>query len=55
MAVIFIGQILAVEFGGEVFRTVHLSATDWLTLCAVTCPVLIIGEIVRAIGRAKQR
>lgn len=53
MGVILIGQILAVEFGGEVFRTVHLSATDWLILLAVTSPVLIVGEIVRAIGRAK--
>ena len=55
MAIIFIGQILAVEFGGEVFRTVHLSVTDWLIISAVTCPVLVIGEIVRAIGRAKSK
>lgn len=51
MGIILFGQVLAVEFGGKVFRTVSLSMTDWLILLAVTCPVLIVGEVVRAIGR----
>ena len=51
MGIILVGQVLAVEFGGKVFRTVSLSMTDWLILLAVTCPVLIVGEVVRAIGR----
>ena len=55
MGIILVGQILAVEFGGSVFRTVSLSMTDWLLIAAATCPVLIIGEVVRAIGRAKQK
>jgi len=51
MGIIFIGQILAVNYGGKIFRTEPLSLTDWLILIAVTCPVLIIGEIVRACSR----
>lgn len=51
MGLIFVGQILAVNHGGEIFRTEALSLTDWLILVAVTCPVLIIGEIVRACTR----
>ena len=55
MLVILVGQILAVEFGGDIFRTVSLSVTDWLILAGVTCPVLIVGEIVRFIGRLKAK
>ena len=55
MLVILVGQILAVEFGGDIFRTVSLSVTDWLILTGVTCPVLIVGEIVRFIGRFKAK
>lgn len=51
--VILVGQFLAVTFGGEVFRTVPLSLADWLTVSLVTLPVLLIGEIVRAIARAR--
>lgn len=53
-AVILFGQVLAVEFGGNVFRTESLSLQEWLVLAAVTCPVLLIGEIVRFIARAKK-
>jgi Ca2+-transporting ATPase len=45
--VILIGQILIVEFGGEVFRTVPLMMRDWLFIIGVTSLVLWIGEIVR--------
>lgn len=51
--VILAGQYLAVTFGGEVFRTVPLSLMDWVTIALVTLPVLIVGEIVRAIGRRR--
>ena len=51
LAVILSGQVLATQFGGDIFRTVPLSLCEWLTIAAVTCPVLIIGEIVRLIGR----
>ncbi len=44
---ILIGQILIVEFGGEVFRTVPLSLKDWLIIIGSTSLVLWIGEIRR--------
>ncbi len=45
--VIFIGQILIIQFGGDIFRTVPLSIIDWLTITGLTSAVLIIGEIKR--------
>ena len=45
--VILVGQILAVQFGGHIFRTEPLSLCEWLTIAAATCPVLIVGELVR--------
>jgi Ca2+-transporting ATPase len=41
------GQILIVQFGGEVFRTVPLSLNDWIVIIAGTSAVLWLGEIVR--------
>jgi Ca2+-transporting ATPase len=41
--VILVGQILIVEFGGEVFRTVPLSLKDWLIVIGLTSVVLWIG------------
>jgi Ca2+-transporting ATPase len=49
--VILIGQILIVEFGGEVFRTVPLSIIDWIMVIFATSSVLILGEIVRLIKK----
>jgi Ca2+-transporting ATPase len=45
--VIFIGQFLIVEFGGDVFRTTPLSLLEWVVIIASTSLVLWIGEIVR--------
>lgn len=45
--VILVGQILIVEFGGEVFRTVPLSFKDWVIIIGSTSFVLWIGEIIR--------
>ncbi|HOT30520.1 MAG TPA: calcium-translocating P-type ATPase, PMCA-type, partial [Candidatus Ozemobacteraceae bacterium] len=44
---IFIGQILIVEFGGSVFRTVPLSFGDWVMILIATSPVLLVGELLR--------
>jgi Ca2+-transporting ATPase len=44
---ILIGTILIVQFGGEIFRTVPLTLTDWLVIIAATSPVLLLGEIIR--------
>jgi len=46
-AAILGGQILIVQFGGEVFRTVPLTLEDWLALLGVTSLVLWIGEVMR--------
>lgn len=45
--VILVGQILIVEFGGEVFRTVPLSFKDWLIVISLTSAVMWTGEINR--------
>jgi Ca2+-transporting ATPase len=50
-AVILVGQVLLVQFGGEVFRTVPLSATEWAVILVATAPVLVVGEVLRATGK----
>ena len=45
--VIFIGQILIVEFGGVMFRTVPLTLIDWIIIVGSTSVVLWIGELFR--------
>ena len=52
-ATIFVGQILIVQFGGSVFRTVPLSLRDWIAIVAGTSIVLWVGEIWRLIMRLK--
>ncbi|MDU1892088.1 MAG: calcium-translocating P-type ATPase, PMCA-type [Dysgonomonas sp.] len=49
--VILIGQILIVEFGGDVFRTVPLYVKDWLIIIGATSVVLWIGELSRLISK----
>jgi Ca2+-transporting ATPase len=50
-SVIFIGQILIVELGGEVFRTVPLKLIDWAIIIGSTSFVLWIGEIIRLVKK----
>ncbi len=45
--IILVGQILIVEFGGEVFRTVPLQIRDWGIILITTSFVLWIGELIR--------
>lgn len=45
--IILIGQILIVQFGGDVFRTVPITPLDWLKIIGGTSVVLWIGEFVR--------
>ena len=52
--IILIGQIIIVEFGGKVFRTIPLTLTEWLYIIGATSLVLWIGEIYRWIKRIKQ-
>lgn len=52
LLVIFIGQILIVQFGGLFFNVVPLSIYDWIWIIAGTSIVLWIGEIFRLIKSA---
>jgi Ca2+-transporting ATPase len=45
--VILIGQIMIVQFGGGVFRTVPLEMVEWAIIIGSTSFVLWIGEIIR--------
>ena len=53
-SIILIGQIIIVEFGGKVFRTVPLTLTEWIYIIAGTSIVLWVGEIRRWIQRLKK-
>ena len=53
LAMILVGQWLIVTFGGKMFRTVPLSFRQWVGIIVVTSVVLWVGEIYRAIGRAR--
>lgn len=47
-ALILVGQILIVTFGGEMFNIARpLTLTEWITIILGTSPVFIIGEILR--------
>ena len=52
--IILMGQIIIVEFGGKVFRTVPLTLTEWICIIAGTSIVLWVGEIWRWIQRMKK-
>lgn len=45
--IIFIGQILIIQCGGQFFNVVPLKLTDWLIIIIGTSPVLWIGELSR--------
>ncbi|MUL35047.1 calcium-translocating P-type ATPase, PMCA-type [Gloeocapsopsis dulcis] len=52
---IFFGQILIIQFGGSVFRTVPLSFTDWFMVVTGTSVVLWFGELQRLFLRLKSK
>lgn len=51
LACIVFGQWLIVTFGGEMFRCVPLSFSEWLIIIAATSPVLVFGQIWNHIRR----
>lgn len=51
VAVIFVGQVLIVTYGGEWFNVVPLHLSDWFIIIGGTSVVLLFGEIWRAIIR----
>ena len=50
-AIILVGQIIIVTFGGKVFRTEPLSVVEWLYIVGGTSIVLWMGEASRAVKR----
>ena len=46
-ALIFFGQILIVQFGGQMFNVEPLDLDEWLCIILITSPVLLLGEGVR--------
>ena len=55
LAIILFGQWVIVTFGGTMFRTTPLSLQEWLAIIGITSPVMIVGEIYRAIQRLIRR
>ena len=55
LALIVGGQWLIVTFGGDMFRTVPLSAGTWGLIVAATSPVLIVGELWRLVRRSMKK
>jgi Ca2+-transporting ATPase len=49
MALIVIGQVLMVSFGGQVFSVEPLKWLDWLVIAAVTSSVILFAEIMRRV------
>ena len=48
---IIVGQVLIVQYGGAVFRTVPLDGMTWLQIVALSSCVLWVGEIYRGVKR----
>lgn len=55
LALIVGGQWLIVTFGGDMFRTVPLSAEIWGLIMLATSPVLIVGELWRLVRRSMKK
>ncbi|MBP1619189.1 MAG: calcium-translocating P-type ATPase, PMCA-type [Bacteroidetes bacterium] len=52
--VILVGQIIIVQFGGEMFSVVPISLIDWLIIIASTSVVLWVGELFRLVRKKQQ-
>jgi Ca2+-transporting ATPase len=50
-ALIALGQVAIVTFGGAVFKVQPLSAQDWVLVVSMTATVLIFGETIRILRR----
>jgi len=53
-SVIFIGQILMIQYGGGFFRTIPISFKDWILVLVLTSIVLWFGELRRLYGRIRR-
>ncbi len=54
-AIIAVGQIALVEFGGDMFRVTPLSAAEWIAIILLSSPVLWIGELWRMHTRMRSK
>lgn len=54
MGLVAILQIALVQFGGEVFSTVPLSAVQWAVIILATASILVVGFALRVTYRAYQ-
>lgn len=50
---ILLGQVLIIQFGGDIFRTVPLTLEDWLVILLGTSSVLWVGELWRFFKRSQ--
>ncbi len=50
LLVILLGQILIVSFAGTMFNVAPLTWQDWLWILLITCPVLVVADLVRYVG-----
>ncbi|MBO5830410.1 MAG: hypothetical protein J6R01_02245, partial [Alistipes sp.] len=48
---ILVGQMLIVNFAGELFSVAPLSLSDWGWILLITSPILLIPDIVRLVRR----
>ena len=51
--IIFLGQVLIVTFGGEMFNVVPLPFGDWVRIIVGTSVILWVGELVRWVRKMK--
>lgn len=51
LALILVGQILIVQFGGKMFRTDGMSWREWVMVIGSTAFVVLLGELYRLIKR----
>lgn len=54
-AIIFVGQIFIVTFGGEFFSVTPLRFSDWIIITCATSLVLWTGELCRLFKRIRNR
>ena len=55
LVIILIGQILIVNVFGDMFGVDALTWNDWLWLCILTCPILLVGEFARFVRNIYQK
>ena len=51
LALILVGQILIVQFGGKMFRTDGMSWHEWVMVIGSTAIIVVLGELYRFIKR----